>query len=93
MRRWIFTDPKTKASIGIRSLLWYTPLRRFTFYRYWYNFTPEHLSFFANCLNQTRNVPGDIYELGCAKRPHGRFRESAYAMCRDPKGLLLSGHL
>ena len=66
MRRSIFTDPKTMASIGVRSLLWYTPLRRFTFYRYWYNFTPEHLSFFVNCLNQTRDVPGDIYELGCA---------------------------
>jgi O-methyltransferase len=66
MRRSIFSDPKTMASIGVRSLLWYTPLRRFTFYRYWYNFTPEHLSFFVRCLNQTREVPGDIFEVGCA---------------------------
>jgi O-methyltransferase len=54
------------ASISVRSLLWYTPLRRFTFYRYWYNFTPDQLSFFVQCLNQTREVPGDIFEVGCA---------------------------
>jgi SAM-dependent methyltransferase len=66
MRRSIFSDPKTMASIGVRSLLWYTPLRRFTFYRYWYNFTPEHLSFFVKCLNQTRDIPGDVFEVGCA---------------------------
>jgi hypothetical protein len=66
MRRSILSDPKTMASIGVRSLLWYTPLRRFTFYRYWYNFTPEHLAFFVRCLNQTRDVPGDIFEVGCA---------------------------
>jgi Macrocin-O-methyltransferase (TylF) len=66
MRRSIFTDTKTMASIGVRALLGYAPLRRFTFYRYWYNFAPEHLAFFVSCLNQTRDVPGDIYELGCA---------------------------
>ena len=66
MRRSILSDPKTMASIGLRSLLWYTPLRRFTFYRYWYNFTPEHLSFFVRCLNQTRDLPGDVFEVGCA---------------------------
>jgi O-methyltransferase len=66
MRRSILSDPKTIASIGVRSLLWYTPLRRFTFYRYWYNFSPEHLAFFVRCLNQTREVPGDIFEIGCA---------------------------
>jgi O-methyltransferase len=66
MRRSILSDPKTLASIGVRSLLWYTPLRRFTFYRYWYNHTPEHLAFFIKCINQTREVPGDIFELGCS---------------------------
>jgi O-methyltransferase len=66
MRRSLLSDPKTMASIGVRSLLWYTPLRRFTFYRYWYNFTPEHLAFFVRSLNQTRDVPGDIFEVGCA---------------------------
>jgi len=66
MRRSILTDPKTMVSIAVRSLLWYTPLRRLTFYRYWYNFTPEQLAFLVNCLNQTREVPGDIFEVGCA---------------------------
>jgi len=66
MRRSMLSDPKTLASIGVRSLLWYTPLRCFTFYRYWYNHTPEHLSFFVKCINQTREVPGDIFELGCS---------------------------
>jgi O-methyltransferase len=66
MRRSILSDPKTMASIGVRTLLWYTPLRRFTFYRYWYNFTPEQLAFFVRCINRTRKVPGDIVEVGCA---------------------------
>ena len=66
MRRSILTDPKTLASIAVRSLLWYTPLRRLAFYHYWYNFTPEQLSFLVNCINQTREVPGDIFEVGCA---------------------------
>jgi hypothetical protein len=66
MRRSMFSDPRTMASIGVRSLLWYTPFRRFTFYRYWYNHTPEHLAFFIKCLNQTRDIPGDIFELGCS---------------------------
>jgi O-methyltransferase len=66
MRRSILSDPKTLASIGVRSLFWYTPLRRFTFYRYWYNHTPEQLAFFIKCINQTREIPGDIFELGCS---------------------------
>jgi O-methyltransferase len=66
MRRSILTDPKTLASMTVRALLWYTPLRRLAFYRYWYNFTPEQLGFLVSCINQTREVPGDIFEVGCA---------------------------
>lgn len=51
---------------AMHSAMWYTPLRRYFHYRYTYSFTPEQLSFFIHCLNQTRDVPGDIFEIGCA---------------------------
>jgi len=51
---------------ALHSAMWYTPLRRYFHYRYMYNFTPEQLSFFIHCLNQVRDVPGDILEIGCA---------------------------
>jgi SAM-dependent methyltransferase len=35
------------------------------YYRYSYNFTPEQLSFFVSCINDTRGVDGDIFEIGC----------------------------
>jgi len=52
--------------IGVRSLLWYTPFRHYMYYRYTYSFTPEQLAFFVGCLNDTREVDGDIFEIGCA---------------------------
>lgn len=51
---------------AFHSVMWYTPFRRYLHYRYQYSFTPEQLSFFVHCLNQTRDVPGDILEIGCA---------------------------
>lgn len=59
--------PKRIVSSTIRSLLWYTPLRRLLFYRYTYNFTPEQLAFLVQCLNETRDVSGDVFEVGCAR--------------------------
>ena len=59
--------PKRIVSSAIRSLLWYTPLRRLLFYRYNYNFTPEQLAFLVQCLNETRDVSGDVFEVGCAR--------------------------
>jgi len=50
----------------VRSLLWFSPFRRYSVYRYQYNFTPQQLAFFVQCLNDTRDVPGDIFEIGCA---------------------------
>ena len=35
-------------------------------YRYAYNFTPEQLAFLVHCINETRGIPGDIFEIGCA---------------------------
>jgi hypothetical protein len=50
----------------VRSVLWFSSFRRYSVYRYQYNFTPEQLAFFVQCLNETRDVPGDIVEIGCA---------------------------
>jgi len=36
------------------------------YYRYGYSFTPEQLAFFVRCISETRAVPGDIIEVGCA---------------------------
>ena len=52
--------------MSARALLWYTPFRRFMHHRYDYSFTPEQLAFFIQCLNETREVAGEIYEIGCA---------------------------
>ena len=62
----ILLDPGSMISNVARTLLWYTPFRRFMYYRYAYNFTPEQLTFFVQCINETRDVRGDIFELGCA---------------------------
>ena len=58
--------PRACLSIWTRKALWYSPFRRFMYYRYAYNFTPEQLCYFVNCLNKTRDVEGAIYEIGCA---------------------------
>ncbi len=50
----------------LRYLLWYTPFRRYMFYRYRYNFSPGQLTFLVQCLDETKTVPGDIFEIGCA---------------------------
>jgi hypothetical protein len=58
---------KRIVSSAIRSLFWYTPLRRLLFYRYAYNFTPEQLAFLVQCLNETRDVSRDVFQVGCAR--------------------------
>src|SRR6266481_921767 len=50
----------------LRHLLWYTPFRRYMFHRYGYNFSPGQLAFLVQCLDETRNVPGNIFEIGCS---------------------------
>src|SRR2546427_9493700 len=58
--------PQIFALAGVRWLLWYTPFRRYMHYRYMYSFTPQQLAFFVGCINETREVFGDIIEIGCA---------------------------
>jgi hypothetical protein len=59
-------NPRAALSIAARTTLWYTPLRRFLHYRFDYNFFPGELGFLVRCLDETRNVPGDVIEIGCA---------------------------
>ena len=36
------------------------------FHRYGYNFSPGQLAFLVQCLDETKNVPGNIFEIGCS---------------------------
>lgn len=42
-----------------------SPLRRYFFPRYAYNFTPSQLSFLCQCIEDTRHLDGAIAEVGC----------------------------
>jgi O-methyltransferase len=57
---------RNMLSLALRWSLWFTPLRRYMYHRYSYNFMPEQLAYFVDCLNRTRDVPGVIFEVGCA---------------------------
>lgn len=49
-----------------REVLHYSPLRRYFFPKYLYNFTPPQLCFLCRCVEDTKDVPGTIAEIGCA---------------------------
>ncbi|HPD13610.1 MAG TPA: TylF/MycF/NovP-related O-methyltransferase [Planctomycetota bacterium] len=42
-----------------------SPLRRYFFYRYMYQFAPAQLAFLCKCLDETKQVPGAVVEVGC----------------------------
>ena len=48
-----------------KTISFYTPLRRYVFYRYPYNFTPTQLIFLCNCLDKTKELQESILEIGC----------------------------
>ena len=50
----------------IKELLFWTPLRRYVFPSYRYNFSPRELFFLCQCLEETNNVSGSIIEIGCS---------------------------
>jgi len=50
----------------IKEIQYLSPLRRYFFPRYVYNFTAPQICFLCECLNNTRDVPGSIVEVGCA---------------------------
>lgn len=62
----VLNRPRSLILRGTRALLWYTPFRRYMYYRYAYSFSPAQLTFLITCLNETRELPGDIFEIGCA---------------------------
>jgi len=48
-----------------KSLSFYSPLKRYVFYRYPYNFSPPQLIFLCDCIEQTKELKGSILEIGC----------------------------
>lgn len=52
----------------LRDLRFKTPLRKLSpaFHSYGYMFTPAQLAFLVGCLDETRDVPGVVLEVGCA---------------------------
>jgi predicted O-methyltransferase YrrM len=57
---------KTALIRFVKEIQFWSPLRRYFFYRYQYLFTPGQLSYLCSCLEATKNVPGSILEVGCA---------------------------
>lgn len=50
----------------IKEIQFHTPLRRYFFPNYAYNFTPPQLFFLCQCLEDTKHIAGNIAEIGCA---------------------------
>lgn len=57
-------DWRTRTLRGMKELLMRSPWRNRVLPRYIYNFNPAQLCFICACLEQTRNVPGSIVEVG-----------------------------
>ena len=49
-----------------REVLHHSPLRRYFFPKYLYNFMPPQLCFLCNCIEETAKVAGSIAEIGCS---------------------------
>ena len=50
----------------LKEVQFYSPLRRYFFPRYQYNFTPAQLCILCQCIEETQHVDGSIVEIGCA---------------------------
>jgi O-methyltransferase len=50
----------------VKSVLYHPPFDRVFLHRYNYQFNPAQLAFLCQCLDQTRDVPGAIVEIGCS---------------------------
>lgn len=51
----------------IKEIQFMSPLRRYLCHRYRYLLNPAQLCFLCHCIEETRNVPGAILEIGCAE--------------------------
>lgn len=49
-----------------REILFHSPLKRYFFPKYLYNFTPPQLCYLCQCLEEAKNIEGSIAEVGCA---------------------------
>lgn len=50
----------------IKEIQYISPLRRYFFPLYVYNFSPPQLCFICQCLEETKDIPGNIAEIGCS---------------------------
>jgi O-methyltransferase len=50
----------------LKEVQFQTPLRRYFFPRYGFNFTPPQLCYLCRCLEETRRCEGSIAEIGCS---------------------------
>jgi predicted O-methyltransferase YrrM len=50
---------------GVKHAMYHTPLARFLYHRYPYNFSPIQLSYLVNCIDRTSHLSGPILEVGC----------------------------
>ena len=59
-------EMKARAFGVVRGAALHTPLEKYVFHRYDYQFTPPQLCFLCECLERTRDVEGSVVEVGCA---------------------------
>jgi O-methyltransferase len=50
----------------VKGILFHSPLKRFIFPRYGYQFDPAQLCFLCRCVESTQHVDGAIAEVGCS---------------------------
>jgi O-methyltransferase len=55
-----------RLSKVIKEVLFNSPLRRFSFPGYVYEFTPPQLCFLCQSLEETRHLEGSVFEVGCS---------------------------
>lgn len=57
---------KTKLLKIIKEVLCISPLRKYFLPYYFCYFSPPQLCFLCQCIEKTKNVSGDVVEIGCA---------------------------
>lgn len=55
-----------KLAKAIKEILYNSPFRKYFFPRFLYNFNPSQLCFLCQCLEETKDIEGDVAEIGCS---------------------------
>jgi O-methyltransferase len=55
-----------KLAKFIKEVQFNSPLRRYFFHRYTYLMTPPQLCYLCQCVEDTKDIEGAIFEVGCA---------------------------